>query len=185
MADNPNSAANLRERLEHHQGARVRAEAERGALIARKADGALLSDDELDTLDDEILRLGSVIARAASRMALIAPALAAADKREAEAAERERAAAATMQDRERLLATSSPETAALTSAALRAASTPERPLNPKIFDPPAPIVKREDEEKWWAARDRREREERAARLAAATGQGEPDYSGFHVGRRSA
>ncbi len=174
MPDDPHSAAALRARLAHHQGVKSRAEADRAALIAERAEGgALLSDAELDAIDVEVARLGEVIERAGSRVALIGPALAAADRAEAEADDRGRSAALAEQDRNIVAGTAAllgGAEAAIVRVQLRAAATPVRPVNQKLFDePPAPVMKRDDAA-FWDAREQREREQRAARLAADMGQ---------------
>lgn len=187
MSEGPNDAATLRARLAHHEGVKARAEAERAALTADKAEaGALLSDADLDNLESEIAHHGEVIERATSRLALIQPALDRAVEAEADAERRQLTAGNGMQDRDTVAGVAQAfgaTTAAAVAVELRAASILPKPLNAKVFDaPPAPKMTRDDAS-WWEARERREREAKAARIAGSAGVPAPrsgsDYSGFN------
>ncbi len=167
MAEDHNSAAALRARLAHHQGAKAAAEAESARNIAERAEaGALLSDAELDAIEIEIARLMAVIERAGSRVEMIRPALAAAEAREADTAARrdtaaERAAFAGMASD--ALGTHGSDLAAgrpLAQAVLGARGPVVSEYNPALFDEKPPfVVTRVDEAAWSEARDARLRAE--------------------------
>ncbi len=173
MAEDHNSAAALRARLAHHQGAKAAAEAERARNIAERAEaGALLSDAELDAIEIEIARLAAVIERAGSRVEMIRPALLAAEAREADAAARrdtaaERAAFAGMASD--ALAVHGADLAAgrpLAQAVL-GARAPVAEVSQSLFDErPAPRFGYGGDADWWAARDARLRAEGRASDAA-------------------
>ncbi len=174
MPEHPNSLPALRARVNYHEGTLAAAETERARLLAlRDRDGAGLPDDSLDEIEAESVHLGVAIERCRSRLDLIRPALAAAVRAEAEAEDRGRSAALAEQDRQSIAAVASQlggAEASIAAAQLRAAATPVRPVNQKLFDePPAPVMKRDDGA-FWEARERREREDRAARLAVGMGQ---------------
>ena len=177
MADTPETAAALRARLAHHQGSKARAEAERATLISERSElGSLLSDIDLDSVEAEIARLGDVIERADSRVALLRPALCRAAEIDADAERRKLTAGAGAQDVQTVAAicrTFGDIAGGAAAAELRAASIVPKPPNAKIFDaPPAPKMTRDDGA-WWEARARREREAKAARLAASAGAPAP------------
>ncbi len=169
MPDNTQDAATLRARLNHHAGAKVAAESERARLIADRAEvGALLSEADLDQVDQDIARLGDVIERAGSRVALLAPVLAKAETAEAEADDRQRATVERVAYGEtRRVAVDmfagDPDRAKTAAQAALAANGPVvSEWNPALFDrKPAPVVSRVDEKTWFAARE--------ARLAAEAG----------------
>lgn len=189
MADTPETAAALRARHDHYAATKAAAEAERARLLVDRAElGALLSDGDLDEVDAEIARLAHVVERAASRVALIKPALDRAAEAEAEADRRQLTAGNGMQDRDTVAGVAQAfgaTTAAAVAVELRGAAIPPKPVSPTIFDaPPAPLMRRDDAS-WWEARERRERQAKAARIAGSAGapalRSSPNYDGFRGG----
>jgi len=169
MPDNPNSAAGLRARRDHHAATKAAAEAERTRLLAEKAGaGARLSDVELDDVDAEIARLGVVIERAASRVGMIGPALAKAEAAEADADDSRNTAAMAAQNRRTIsgvVGTFGDRAAGKVIMTLT--NAPVRQPSPTIFEaPPAPKITRDDDA-FWEARRGREREAKAARRLSA------------------
>ena len=159
------TAAEIRQRLAYHAAVQASAEARRASLLADRADAiAVLSAGELDEIDDENDHLAIVIERAASRVAALSPALAAAERREAEADAREAQAAdnAAFADTCREMMASlagAPDRAKSAAVAALAASAPVVEYPADFFDlKPAPVMTRVDEKAW--------HEEREARLRA-------------------
>jgi len=173
MHDTPETAAALRARLAHHEGSKARAEAERATLISERSElGSLLSDIDLDSVEAEIARLGDVIERADSRVALLRPALCRAAEIDADAERRKLTASAGAHDVRTVAAISGmfgDAAGAVAAVALRAAAISPKPANPNLFgEGPAPRMVRDDAG-WWEAREERERAERAARRIAVGG----------------
>ncbi len=176
MPDHHDSSTDLRRRIAHHQRLRAEADGARTVMLAERA-GALvtLTDEEMAEFDEEMARLARAVDRADAHLALLLPALAAAEAAEAGVDDRVKAAAMAQQDRVNVASTAAAfggGAAALVSTTLKAAALPERPTNPKIFDLPMPRVARNDSE-WWAARDAKERAERERRRRAMSGEPAP------------
>ncbi len=183
MPDHHDSSTDLRRRIAHHRRLRADAEGARAVMLDERPNALVtVTDEEMSEFDDEMARLARVVDRADAHLAVLQPALAAAEAAEAGGDERVKAAAMAEQDRVNVASTAGAfgrGAAAVVSITLKAAALPERPTNPRLFDQlPAPRYARDDA-KWWAAREQRERDERAARRAAASGQpGSADLSVF-------
>lgn len=164
---NPTSiAADIRQRRDHHAAIQASAEARRASLLADRADViAVLSSGELDELDDEIDHLAVAIERAASRVAALAPALTAAERREADADARERLAAdnaAFAESRREMISTlaGSPDMTKSAAVGALAARAPVVDYPADFFDlKPPPVVVPVDLEAWHAERNARLRAE--------------------------
>jgi len=176
MPDHNDSSTDLRRRTAHHRRLRADAEGARAVMLDERSNALVtLTDDEMAEFDDEMARLARVVDRADAHLALLQPALAAAEAAEAGVDERATAAAMAVQDKATIASTARAfggGAAAVVSSQLKAAALPERPTNPKIFDLPVPRVARNDSE-WWAARDAKERSKREQRLRAMSGEPAP------------
>lgn len=177
MPDHNDSSTDLRRRIAHHRHLRADAEGARAVMLDARPNALItVTDEELAEFDGEMARLARAVDRADAHLALIQPALAAAEAAEAGVDERGLAAAMAEADRVTIASVAGAfggGAAAVVSMTLKAAALPVRPISPKILgDPPTPRVARDDLA-WWAERHAKERAERARRLRATSGEPTP------------